>query len=173
MDGLAAKSRRSRNGERARFGLVRGHGRHGSRLGWPLSVSHRYLRRISPISGRGYADGTLLAHALHSLRLVALGFAVARHGRAARPADGLEPAGRGVDQSGLPAHPADPAAGLDSAGDPVARPRRRREDHGDLVRGLRARRDQQLLRRPRRSSPISSRPRACSARRAGASSRRF
>jgi taurine transport system permease protein len=29
------------------------------------------------ISGRGYADGTLLAHALHSLRLVAMGFAVA------------------------------------------------------------------------------------------------
>src|SRR5580692_2611693 len=29
------------------------------------------------ISGRGYADGTLLAHALHSLQLVILGFAVA------------------------------------------------------------------------------------------------
>ena len=29
------------------------------------------------ITGRGYADGTLLAHALHSIRLVAMGFAVA------------------------------------------------------------------------------------------------
>ncbi len=29
------------------------------------------------ISGRGYADGTLLAHALHSIRLVGMGFAVA------------------------------------------------------------------------------------------------
>ncbi|MBV9569046.1 MAG: ABC transporter permease [Hyphomicrobiales bacterium] len=29
------------------------------------------------IAGRGYADGTLLTHALHSIRLVAMGFAVA------------------------------------------------------------------------------------------------
>ena len=35
------------------------------------------LAAFRQISGRGYADGTLLAHALHSLRLVALGFAVA------------------------------------------------------------------------------------------------
>src|ERR1700749_1919346 len=73
------------------------------------------------ITTRGYAGAELFAHALHSLLLVIIGFLVAVNDRSAsRPVDGMEPARRGCGQSRLPHHPADPAAGLDSAGDPMA-----------------------------------------------------
>ena len=86
----------------------------------------QFWQSARQIATTGYADGTLLSHALHSLKLVVMGFLVAAAcGHPARAADGLEPPRRSADQSGVPAHPPDSAAGLDSAGDPLAGPRRR------------------------------------------------
>ena len=93
----------------------------------------------------GYADGTLISHALHSIRLVVMGFAVAVGIGVplgllmgwSRRAEAL------INPAFLIIRPIPPLR-VDSSRDFVAWARQLREGHGDFLCRVRPRRDQHL-----------------------------